>query len=743
MNKYLLTIAWIVFCFTSLAATADNFPVVAKDPSGLYGYKDAEGKYVIPAQYEQAFPFTNGSARVIWKGGWYLINTRGKFLTKKPYTNISIFRNGVGIATVRGKETELLHGLISEKGDELTPPQYSYFTAEPNYRNFIAGLEGKADKNGESKVSFGVIDPAGKVLIPFNFSAIRQYNFQVFIGKDQATRWEAFDITGKPLFGGKHDKIKDFDTELATVQENGKWGVVDITGKMVVKPNYRDVVKRSARNYDLLPFIQWKVVDEKQQTVLTMEYEDVRPVHPSVYSYQIEGQFGLLNEKGGRIIPPRYDEIQPFVKEMAIVREKDEYGIINTKGNVIIPLQYQQIDIDTATQLIRVKSKGKWGVLNKANRTIVPMQYDSVRVQRYSMFTIKKDTVWQLLGTNGEPVTDQTFTKIEDIQNLYAVAFRQNQAGLINLRGTWAIEPVFDNIKIVNEYIAQYYTQGRSGLVSILTKEMLVEADMVEPIHNYLRVIAKGKYGVWNYRGKEVIPIKYDFISDFTEDSVLTVFQGKNKGLINLQGKVILKPAPLYEELLVMKDERVGVKIKNKYGFVDKNGKLRIANRYEGIGSFAENMAAVKILGKWGFINKAEELVVQPNYEAVSQFDHGLAPVRKHGKWGLADKKGKEILRCNYDGVNWQPTGRYTISLNGKKGLADATGREIFPPKYDLVADNDNGFVMLGKNGKLGLSDNKGYDVLPIIYDRLYFNSSRNFYITGIDSPVQKFTYQP
>jgi len=417
--------------------------------------------------------------------------------------------------------------------------------------------------------------------------------------------------------------------------------------------------------------------------------------------------------------------------------------VIGVKGNVIIPLQYEKIELDTASQLVKVKDKGKWGVLNKATRTLVPVQYDSVRVQRYGMFTASRGGTWQLLDAAGQPVSNQQYTRLGDVQNLYAVAYKDTVAGLVNLRGTWAIEPVFDSLRIVNEYVAQYYTGSRSGLVSILTKQMLIEADRVEPVGGYLRVIAKGKYGIWNARGREVIPIQYDYISDFTEDSVLTVFQGKKKGLISLQGKVILKPAPVYEELLTMKNERVGVRINNKYGFVDKNGKLRIANRYEGIGSFSEGMAAVKIMGKWGLINQAEQIMLQPNYESVGTFEHGAAPVRKKGKWGLADRTGREILKCQYDGVNWQPTGRYTVSLNGRKGLATADGREIFPPKYDWVADNGNGFVMLKKNGKLGLSDIKGYDVLPVIYDRLYFNESKNFYITGIEPPVQKFAYQP
>ncbi len=722
---------------------ADTLPIVSKSPSGLYGYVDEGGKFVIPPQFEQAFPFGNGSARVVWKGGWYLINTRGKFLHKKTYANISMVRNGLGITTIQGDKSQLLYGLMTEKGDEVVSPRYHYLTPEPNYGYFIVGLEEKIDTEGHRKINFGVIGRDGKFIIPATFSAIRHTNFQAFAAKNATSRWEVFDATGKSLFGNKYDEVKDFDTELATVKINGKWGIVDARGKMVVKPDYRDIQKKSPHQYNLLPFIQWKVVNEKQEIVLSMQYEDVRPVHPSVYSYQIEGKTGLLNERGERITKPLYDEIQVFAKEMGIVRDESLYGVINAKGNLLIPISYERILIDTASLLLKVKEKGLWGVVNKANRNIVPTQYDSIRIQRYGMFTARKDTSWQLLDATGQAVSNQKFSRLGDIQNLYAVAYQKNRAGLVNLRGIWAIEPTYDSLRILNEYVAQYYLNGRSGLISILTKQNIVEADIVEPIQNYFRVIVNGKYGVWNPQGKVVIPILYDYISTFTEDSVLTVFQGKKKGLISLKGVIILKPAPIYEELLVMKNERVGIKLNNKYGFVDIKGRLRIANRYEGIGSFSENAAAVKILGKWGFIDKAESILIQPNYESVGLMENGVAPVRKNGKWGLANKTGKEILKCSYDGVNWQPTGRYSITLNGKKGLADVTGKELFPPKYDLITDNDNGFVILGKNGKLGLSNSKGYDVLPVIYDRLYFNASRNFYITGIESPVQPFVYQP
>ncbi len=305
------------------------------------------------------------------------------------------------------------------------------------------------------------------------------------------------------------------------------------------------------------------------------------------------------------------------------------------------------------------------------------------------------------------------------------------------------LEPTFDSLRIVNEYLALYRSGDRKGLINIHTHKTLYTVDEVVPLRNYFRIVLAGKSGVVNYKGDEVIPMKYDFISDFSNDSIVTVMQGTKKGLVSLQGKVILPPDALYQEMLVMTNERVGVRIKNKYGFVDDRGRLRIANRYEGIGTFSEAMAAVKIQGGWGYVDKDENLKVQPHYEEVLPFHGGVAAVKRFGKWGFVGKDGKETVKPQYDKVELLPTGRYFAYKNGLKGLVSDKGKELFGSKYDFVSDHANGFVLLGRNAKLGLADTSGFDVLPVIYDRLYFNASKNFYVTGIEPLIQKFTYNP
>ncbi|MBD0259195.1 MAG: WG repeat-containing protein, partial [Cytophagales bacterium] len=307
---------------------ADTYPAPTKGQSGLFGYVDEKGRFVIEPLYEKAFPFQNGVARVKQGDAWILINGKGKRLTRNGYHDIGDFRNGVALVSRQDAANRggALYGLLNEKGQEVVKPEYPYFTPEPNHAVFIAGREG--DGKAGRKIEFGVLNREGKVVVPIGFTAVREHQFKVFAVKSEDGKWQAYNAAGGRVFDGTYTDIKDFDEELATVKKEGRWGILHHSGKTVVKPNYRSIVKRTRHQYELAGFTQWKVINQQKDVVLSMEYEDVQPVSPVLYSYQIEGKKGLLNEKGDPITEAQFDEIFPFVKEMAVVERAGAYGLI-------------------------------------------------------------------------------------------------------------------------------------------------------------------------------------------------------------------------------------------------------------------------------------------------------------------------------------------------------------------------------------------------------------------------------
>jgi hypothetical protein len=58
-------------------------------------------------------------------------------------------------------------------------------------------------------------------------------------------------------------------------------------------------------------------------------------------------------------------------------------------------------------------------------------------------------------------------------------------------------------------------------------------------------------------------------------------------------------------------------------------------------------MAAVRYADRWGYIDKTGKLAINPQFDDARPFSLGLAPVESGGAWGYIDRSGKLV---------WKPT---------------------------------------------------------------------------------------
>lgn len=149
-----------------------------QDSNELYGYKDQNGKVVIPSQFILANDFLpSGIAAVVAKEGWVYINSFGKIILT-PY----MMDNG------------------------------------PDY--FSEGLA-RYVENGK----IGYFDPNGRTIIPARFDFATPFNKGV----------------AKVCHGGEVETIKG-DPDKATDYHKhvgGKWGLIDKEGKIIQPIEYK------------------------------------------------------------------------------------------------------------------------------------------------------------------------------------------------------------------------------------------------------------------------------------------------------------------------------------------------------------------------------------------------------------------------------------------------------------------------------------------------------------------------
>ncbi len=242
------------------------------------------------------------------------------------------------------------------------------------------------------------------------------------------------------------------------------------------------------------------------------------------------------------------------------------------------------------------------------------------------------------------------------------------------------------------------------------------------------------KWGYVEKAGKWVIPAQFDDAFQF-HDGLAIVQVGGLYGYINKAGQYVVKPQftearPFYGNIdavaVRLGDEEYSYRvfpkvaggnpydgtlaavqvgmlgrekdIKNKWGYIDRNGNLKIEAEYCFAGTYYEDLALVKIPekdgncatgggGKWGYIDRNGKFAIKPIFEGGGNFHEGLTWVTP---------------------INKQMPGNY----ENKKGYIDKSGKFLIPPEFARASDfSDNlaAVALSERNSKGGINIKWGF----------------------------------
>jgi hypothetical protein len=241
-----------------------------------------------------------------------------------------------------------------------------------------------------------------------------------------------------------------------------------------------------------------------------------------------------------------------------------------------------------------------------------------------------------------------------------------NKTGYIDNKGNLAIEPQFN------------------GLIQMFFRDLgWVEID--------------GKYGFIDGSGELVIPARFDDANQFFEGMAEVKIDGKS-GYINKKGEVVFMLDFWGSEF---RDGLAWVRLdKENWGFVDKSGDLVIGPIADddidpsiplsyGLpaqqGGFSEGLLAIEKEEKFGYMNKNGKIVIEPSFDYCSDFHEGLACVEIDGSQGYIDKSGRIVIKPQFD---W--------AMDFSEGLATVRNRVGNSKKWETFIINKKGKILAG-----------------------------------------------
>lgn len=240
--------------------------------------------------------------------------------------------------------------------------------------------------------------------------------------------------------------------------------------------------------------------------------------------------------------------------------------------------------------------------------------------------------------------------------------------------------------------------------------------------NNELLISQNGKIerGKWEYLGNNSLLIdrkedSYLFRHGFFDENILAlkvdgkeefaflVNENKYSGDLNSIEKVIeflekkyLKIIPQYQieissynvdsdyipTILKLDQELIPVENEDhKFGYMDKEGNLILAYKYDNAYEFSEDLARVYLTKKgidyYGFIDNKGIEVIPLKYEFGESFSEGLALVRLNRRFGYINKSGEVIIPFNFDDADSFIDAKARVKIRNREFYINRTGQEI------------------------------------------------------------------
>jgi hypothetical protein len=152
--------------------------------------------------------------------------------------------------------------------------------------------------------------------------------------------------------------------------------------------------------------------------------------------------------------------------------------------------------------------------------------------------------------------------------------------------------------------------------------------------------------------------------------------------------------------------------------FIDKIGTAKIKGSYSYVSSFAQNRAAVRISNKWGLIDKTGKMILAPVYDQeIRQFHEGLAAVAvpEDNRIDYLNADGKiqfSLARHFPEPINFRSYESGASEFVANSADANHPSRPV-----DLNYDVSEGMVLIEKNGKFGYADVSGRTIIAPRFD--------------------------
>lgn len=336
-------------------------------------------------------------------------------------------------------------------------------------------------------------------------------------------------------------------------------------------------------------------------------------------------------------------------------------------------------------------------------RWIKDIDYSTVRHFSQGHSAFQQNGKWGFINTAGEVVVEAQYEDCHDYMNGYAA---------VKINGVWGFIDTYHNLIITPEY------------------------DEVEDFKNGLAIVTRnGKLGVINTKGECPAGFIFDNIEEYKDGFALANVDGIQY-FLDSDGEIIKlhKNYDFYSFSNGLAPVRH--KKKDKWGYIDKRGRLVIETKYDTVHKFSNNIALVKHRGLHKYIKRSGgEQYIEGISGQPLEFVNGFAKISNYNgsTYSFITSDFKRLSGTFKEASDFSSHNMAAVRLTDNTlCYINAAGKEKFKSDYDMIGDfSANGLALVKKNGKFGYINTDGKLVIDTLFtDATDFRSGHAYVAT-------------
>lgn len=228
--------------------------------------------------------------------------------------------------------------------------------------------------------------------------------------------------------------------------------------------------------------------------------------------------YGVVNSQNQEIIGSRYSkmEFNENAREYYVTNTTSKKGIVTETGVTKINLLYDDIAmIDKNNGLYLAKNNNRYGVLGNTGNIVVHLEYDQIGVD-VSKFPNNMINNKYVLFENAIPVC------------------QNKKWGMFDIRGNLILDLNYDVIGYSSGATGNLSGKIVNNLAVVPTYKAIVFGQDQEVMNGNNKSTVK-KYGVFDYTGKELIPVALTNAYFITNSGVNTYYMEYNGTTLNIE----------------------------------------------------------------------------------------------------------------------------------------------------------------------------------------------------------------